>query len=209
MQYKANQQSGLLLNHRSHQSSLQKLQTESVKRAVQRAYPAVNKIIFVSSFIDRESIHVPGVSTIGLFFWFYAGPAIAIRLLGRRLPQRFGTRTVLLVGGVFMASGMFAFTLVHSGQAWKIIIPAILAGCGHGLMFHTMVALTLEKFATEVRATGSTLALMMLDLGTVAGAPALGEIGDRFGFAALFSTIGAFCLAATLLYALLSRPSVR
>lgn len=165
--------------------------------------------IFVSSFIDRESIHVPGVSTIGLFFWFYAGPAIAIRLLGRRLPQRFGTRTVLLVGGVFMASGMFAFTLVHSGQAWKIIIPAILAGCGHGLMFHTMVALTLEKFATEVRATGSTLALMMLDLGTVAGAPALGEIGDRFGFAALFSTIGAFCLAATLLYALLSRPSVR
>ncbi|MDB4423239.1 MFS transporter, partial [Rhodopirellula sp.] len=41
--------------------------------------------IFVASFIDRESLDMPGVSVIGLFFLFYAGVAIIVRLLSRRL----------------------------------------------------------------------------------------------------------------------------
>ena len=37
--------------------------------------------VFVASFIDRESLDMPGISVIGVFFLFYAGIAIVVRLL--------------------------------------------------------------------------------------------------------------------------------
>lgn len=156
--------------------------------------------IYVASFIDREPLRMTSFSVIGVFFWFYAGPAIAIRIFGRQLPQRLGTQNVLIAGGCLMSLGMFAFGWVGTDMPWLIVLPAVLAGSGHSLMFHTMVALTLETFPIEVRGTGSTLALMMLDLGTICGAPVLGQIAQRSGFAAMFATIGATCLAATLVF---------
>ena len=156
---------------------------------------------FLASYVDREPLRFERFSVIGVFFLFYAGPAILIRVFGRHLPQRFSTHRVLIVGGCLMSLGMFFFGVVSTDHSWLIALPAVLAGSGHGLMFHTMTALTLETFPTDVRGTGSTLALMMLDLGTIGGAPLLGQIGERLGFPALFAAIGATCLLATALFA--------
>lgn len=160
--------------------------------------------VFVASFIDDAALKIEGVSVIGLFFLFYAGLGITIRLCSRRLPDRIGARKVLFAGVLFMSVGMCCFSIVDAEHSWRIIIPAVLAGTGHGLMFHTMTSLTLENFPKPVRGTGSALALMMLDLGTLAGAPILGEIGQRFGFGALFGTIGAFCFVTGIAYAISS-----
>jgi MFS family permease len=156
--------------------------------------------IYMANFIDRDSIELGRFSVIGVFFWFYAGPAIAIRILGRQLPQQLGTARVLILGGLLMSLGMFAFALVGSQQPWLIVLPALLAGSGHALMFHTMTALTIATFPLDLRGTGSTLALMLLDLGTICGAPVLGQIGESHGFSALFATIGGVCLAATCVF---------
>ncbi len=137
---------------------------------------------------------------IGLFFLFYAGLGITVRIFSRRLPDRIGAGKVLFVGMLFQAAGMFCFGLVDREHSMRIILPAVLAGIGHGLTFHTMTSLTLAQFPKEVRGTGSAVALMMLDLGTIAGAPILGAIGQRYGFAALFSAIGVFCLIVALAY---------
>ena len=157
--------------------------------------------VFVASFIDRESLDMPGVSVIGLFFLFYAGIAIIVRLLSRRLPDRIGSAKVLLWGVLLMSIGLFCFSIVHVGNPWLISIPAILTGAGHSLMFHTMTSLTLQPFPIAVRGTGSAIALMMLDLGTFLGAPPLGFLGEAYGFAALFATIGGFNLLSGLVYA--------
>ncbi|MDA7873576.1 MFS transporter [Rhodopirellula sp.] len=156
--------------------------------------------IFVASFIDRESLDMPGVSVIGLFFLFYAGVAIIVRLLSRRLPDRIGSAKVLLWGVLLMSIGMFCFSIVHEGNPWLISIPAILTGAGHSLMFHTMTSLTLQPFPIAVRGTGSAIALMMLDLGTFIGAPVLGFVGESYGFSFLFATIGGFNLLSGLTY---------
>jgi len=116
---------------------------------------------------------------------------------------------VLLIGMAFMSGGMFCFSFVDAAASWLIVIPALLTGTGHGLMFHTMTSLTLRSFPSQVRGTGSALALMMLDLGTIAGAPALGIIGDEFGYGALFGSIGAFCLLNGLIYAATSQETDR
>jgi MFS family permease len=157
--------------------------------------------IFVASFIDQASLSIDGVSVIGLFFLCYAGFGIAVRLSSRRLPDRIGSKKVLLVGMLFMSAGMFCFVLVDAADSWLIIVPAVITGIGHGLMFHTMTSLTLEPFPRKVRGTGAALALMMLDLGTIVGAPLLGSIGERFGFPWLFGAIGASCLAVAAIYA--------
>ncbi len=157
--------------------------------------------IFVASFIDRAELEMDGISVIGIFFACYAGLGIIVRLSSRRLPDRIGARKVLFGGMLFMSLGMCCFGLVDAQHSWMIVIPALLAGTGHSLMFHTMVSLTLETFPNAVRGTGSALALMMLDLGTLVGAPILGLIGERFGFGVLFASIGVFCLGAATTYA--------
>ncbi len=157
--------------------------------------------IFVASFIDHASLKIKNVSVIGLFFLGYAGLGIIVRLWSRRLPDRIGSGRVLLVGMCFMSLGMLSFGWVTAERVWLIMVPALLAGIGHSLMFHTMTSLTLENFPSEVRGTGSALALMMLDLGTIAGAPVLGLVGERYGYAILFATIGALCFATAIAYA--------
>jgi len=161
--------------------------------------------VFVASFIDRESLDLPGISAIGLFFLFYAGIAILVRLSSRRLPDRIGGERVLLAGILLMSIGMLCFSLVHEGNPWLISIPALLTGAGHSLMFHTMTSLTLQPFPVAIRGTGSAIALMMLDLGTFIGAPVLGVMGDLYGFSVLFGAIGGFNFLVGVIYAFRSR----
>lgn len=156
--------------------------------------------VFVASFIDDASIRLPGYSTLGVFFWLYAGIAIVVRVGFRGLPEKFGSRKVLVAGGILMSVGMLTFVPVSESMPWLILIPAGLCGTGHGLMFHTMTSLTLHSFPMDVRGTGSALALMMLDAGSIVGAPILGWIGEAWGYEFLFISIAAFCSFAICIY---------
>ncbi len=69
-----------------------------------------------------------------------------------------------------------------------------------------MTSLTIESFPSEVRGTGSVLALMMLDVGMIAGAPPLGMLADTFGFNAMFVAIGCIMVCATIAYWIASIP---
>lgn len=157
--------------------------------------------VFVASFIDDLQLNLGRVSLLGLFFWVYAGWAILIRVSLRRMPERVGAKRVLLAGLLFMAGGMFAFCAVSSERSWLLIIPAVLTGTGHSLMFHTMTSLTIQPFPTQVRGTASALALMMLDLGMFMGAPILGIVGEAMGYSAMFVMVGIMCLVCTSIYA--------
>ena len=152
---------------------------------------------FLASFVDEQELRIVGASEVGYFFLFYAGVGICFRVGLRKIPDQFGAKPVLAFGLVIMSLGMFSFALVNAQSAWLLAIPAVLCGVGHSLTFHTMTSLTIDPFPRELRGTGSALALMMLDLGMFAGAPILGLIGEYWGFAALFASVGAFCLLCT------------
>ncbi len=151
---------------------------------------------FVATFIDQHKLAIDGVSVIGLYFLCYSGMGITIRLGSRAIFTRLSDKVVLVAGVFVMGMGMFCYPLVTSQHPWMIVVPALLCGMGHGLMFHTMTSLTIQPFPVAVRGTGSALALMMLDLGTIVGSPILGAIGDAHGYGALFTTIGCLCLIA-------------
>ncbi len=161
---------------------------------------------FLAAYIDDVGLAIPGTSAIGIFFLGYAGWGITVRLSLRRVPDRIGRRRVLLAGIVIMALGMFSFLLVDPTEGWWLIVPGIICGNGHALMFHTMTSLALERFPADVRGTGSALTLMMLDGGLIAGAPILGQIAASFGFDWLFITVGVTCLVVASIYTWSSIP---
>ena len=165
--------------------------------------------VFLANFIDKSPLRIDGLSVIGLFFWFYAGIAIVVRLGFRRLPDRIGPHRVLIFGTAVMSLGMFSYLFVSANHPWAIMVPALLTGAGHGLMFHTMTSLTVSKFPHELQGTGSTWVLMMVDMGMIFGAPLLGAVGEAFGFQAIFVVVGIIGILSGVVYgaATLRRPS--
>ena len=105
-----------------------------------------------------------------------------------------------------MGIGMLTYPLVDAEHVWRIMIPALICGTGHSLMFHTGTSLILESFPSKVRGTGSSLSLTMLDVGLIAGAPVLGSIADRHGYDWLFIAVGASCFLVGAIYAWSSIP---
>lgn len=157
---------------------------------------------FLASFIDQVGLRIPSVSVMGLYFWCYAGAGILLRIFGRRLPEIMGRQRVLVAGMCCMALGLATFSIVRADWPYLIIVPALLSGIAHGLAFHTMTSLTLAAFPDHLHGTGSSLALMMLDIGTIAGAPLLAMVADSFSFPAMFLTAACVIAAATMLYAI-------
>jgi MFS family permease len=162
--------------------------------------------VFLASYVDEGPLEIPGVSTIGLFFWCYAGWGLIVRVTVRRMADTVGRRKMLLAGMFLMSMGMFCFWFVDEAHAWMIIVPALITGTAHGLVFHTMTSLTIESFPSEVRGTGSALTLMMLDMGMILGAPILGQIAETFGFNWMYTAIGVFSLVAAATYGYSSIP---
>ena len=155
-------------------------------------------MVFLAHVVDDLGLLVGGQSAMGPFFVVYATVGLTIRLLLRRVPDRFGNRKVLIAGTMVMGLGMLAFLgVTHLHLTW-LFIAAVLCGMGHALMFHTNTALVLESFPVVVRGTGSALSLMALDLGMVGGSPVLGLVADHWGYQQMFGGVAVLCfLTAT------------
>ena len=121
---------------------------------------------------------------IGTFFLFYTSTAFAVRIIGRRIPERLGRRKSVLLGLLCMAISMVLYLPVQN--QWHLVAPALPAAIAHALLFPSVATLGTESFPECYRATGISLILGLVDLGTLFGAPALGAIIDNAGFEAMF-----------------------
>ncbi len=129
------------------------------------------------------------LSGIGTFFLFYSPTAIVLRLLGRRWPERLGRRKAALIGLACVSASMLLYLFVE--REWDLVWVALVAGTGHALLFPSVTTLGAESFPERYRATGTTLILSFVDVGTLCGAPVLGAVIDRFGFNAMFCVTAA------------------
>ncbi len=125
--------------------------------------------IFLRTYAADLDIH-----RIGLFFGVYAPTAIATRLLTRRLPERFGTKPMILVGITGLVVGQLLFLLV--GAEWQLVVPGVVYGFSHAVMFPSVVAAGSHVFPSRHRGLGTTLILGTFDAGQLVGAPTAGAI---------------------------------
>lgn len=166
--------------------------------AVTLAFGACMTVPFV--FLANYADQLPD-SDLGPFFTVYASVGLIVRLGLRSWPDQFGPKRVMMAGMALFALGNWTFLFASPAQAWWILVAGGICGAAHGLTFHSMVALVLHPFPPEHRGTGSTLALMGLDIGTFLSAQSLGLLIERFGFQALFHTVSLCCLASIAIFA--------
>jgi MFS family permease len=143
-----------------------------------------------------------GFSGLRSFFLVYASTAFVLRVVGRHWPQRMGRGNAILLGLSGTATSMVLYLTV--GREGQLVVPALVAGAAHALLFPSAVSLGADAFPDLHRGTGITLLLGFIDLGMLVGAPVLGGVVDYGGFSAMFVTAALVIASAGTIY-LLSR----
>ncbi|MBN1591516.1 MAG: MFS transporter [Pirellulales bacterium] len=136
-----------------------------------------------------------GIARMATFFGVYAGAAVITRICARRWPERFGLAPIILLGLVLLVAGLLSFLLVQA--AWQLVIPAVIFGVAHAIVFPPTIAASTLSFPEHCRGLGTMLILAAYDLGVLIGAPLAGAVvqySDRFGlppYPTMFVTMAA------------------
>jgi MFS family permease len=138
---------------------------------------------------------------IGTFFLGYSLSAFLFRLLTRRWGETVGRHQMALIGMAALTAGLLAFLPVRS-ELW-FLVPAVVCGLGHALLFPAVVSLGSGRFPPRYRGSATTLVLGFIEVGTIISAPLLGAIIDYFdhrGFAQMFCTTATVCAVVGAIY---------
>lgn len=152
----------------------------------------------VFAFLKRY-VEIEDVGSVGLFFSFYAGSAIALRVLFGWLPDRVGPKRALYPSlvAIGMALGTLAFA---PSDAW-VAVAGVLAGLGHGFAFPILSAMVVDRASAADRGSAVSLFTAVFDAGLLFGSPLLGWIAEltdyrrMFAVGALIPIVGAVFFA--------------
>ena len=126
-----------------------------------------------------------GVPSPAALWGTYAAGAVLARLLGGRLPDRFGPRNL-----VAPALASYGGAFVVAAAAWStegFLAAGLLAGIGHGYAFPVLASQTVTRTPDHLR--GSALATFtgLWDLSGLVLTPCFGAFSDVFGDASMFA----------------------
>ncbi len=117
-----------------------------------------------------------GLGGISGYWTAYAVSAFVIRLATAQLSQTVGRYRLITVG--LAAQGIGLLGIIPASQSWHLLIPAVICGLGHALLFPSIVSLGAQRFPGRYRGSGTNLAMGFVDFGTALSAPLLGRIID-------------------------------
>jgi MFS family permease len=149
--------------------------------------------VFLTRFATEQDIE-----GIGVFFTGYAVSAFAFRILAARWSRQIGRHWMLVRGLAGHALGHFLLAFATSG--WDFIIPSIICGFGHALLFPAVVSLGSGAFPKEARGSGTAITLAFVDFGQLAFSPLFGRVIVAYGFPAMFFTSSVVALTVGIAY---------
>ena len=144
---------------------------------------------FMRTYVDDT-----GIGSVGLFFAAYACTAVALRLLGSWVPDRFGRAPVLYPSLVAITAGYLA--MAFGSSTASIVVAGILCGGGLGYVYPITFADVIERSSPQERGSAMAAYTLFWDLGALIGSPALGWVILHFGYTAMFATAGVLMLVA-------------
>jgi EmrB/QacA subfamily drug resistance transporter len=136
---------------------------------------------FLTQFL-QEVLHYSPLKT-GLAFLPFTVALFAMsQLSARRLVQRFGGKTVMVVGLTVSTSGVLLLTQLAASSSYvSLLAPLVLFGAGNGLAFVPLTSTSLSGVRPEEAGAASGLVNVMQQLG---GALGLAVLVSVFGTAA-------------------------
>jgi MFS family permease len=170
-------------------------------------------ITFVFSFVLtayftflKTFVNETGVGSVGLFFAFYAGTAITLRLTLGWVPDRIGPKRALMPAMLFLAAGLVVLSGATTDSA--VAVAGVLCGTGHGYSFPILYALTVTRARVAERGAAMAVYTGLFDVGTLVGGPILGVTIRWFSYDAMFLTAAGFVVVGLGLFALWDRDAL-
>jgi len=143
------------------------------------------------------------IAPLGLFFAFYSGAAIFLRLGLGWLPDRAGPKRVLVPALGCLALGLASLAAVETPVG--LAAAGVLCGLGHGMTFPILMGLVVTRSRPAERGASIALFTAVFDAGPMLGGPAFGWIARDLGYDALFASAGALLFAGAIVFALWDR----
>ena len=141
-----------------------------------------------------------GIGNRGLFFSFFTGSSLLVRIIGGRLSDRFGRRFVLKMSTFILFASMTV--IGFSTSTTQFFLGAFFFGIGYGLNSPTLFAWTIDLSPEENRGKGISTLFIALEIGIGLGALISGSLYQGiysrfpliFGCSAIFSLLAFFYL---------------
>lgn len=126
-----------------------------------------------------------GAMPVSAYFVSYSTAAVISRLFGGKLADRFGEKRLIPVSLVIAGTGFVFLTQVTSTMG--LIGTGFVAGLGHGLLFPSLIALSIRPIAVGDRGKVTGILTGGVDAGLFLGSLTMGQLGEYFGFQAIFA----------------------
>ncbi len=149
--------------------------------------------VFLTRFATEQNIE-----GIGVFFSGYALSAFGFRILVSTWSRQIGRHWMLVLGLSGHTVGHFLLAFASSG--WHFVIPSIICGFGHSLLFPAVVSLGSGAFPKDARGSGTAIILAFVDFGQFIFAPLMGRIIDDYGFPPMFFVSSAVASVIAAIY---------
>jgi len=137
-----------------------------------------------------------GLEGAGSIFALNAAIVIAVRLLGRKIPDRFGPRRAATVAMVLAASGLGVIALVQTPTG--LYGGTVVLALGQALVFPALMTIVVATAPAEGRSSAVGSFTACADLGYAIGAISLGGVAAAAGYSGVFA-VAALAAAAGVL----------
>lgn len=151
-----------------------------------------------SAFLPDHATDV-GLGGSAALFATYSAVCLTLRLVGARVPARFGP--VRTVCGALSALGASLFLLAAVPEPWALWASAALAGVGMAFMYPSLMAFAVDSTDERGRARVMASFTMFFDLGAAVGGLGLGVLAEMVSKRAAFAAgVVLIALSVTLLF---------
>ncbi len=136
--------------------------------------------------------------SIGLFFSWYTGAAIALRIGLGWLPDRLGAKRVFYPSMLALAVALAILSRAQS-VVW-IAVAGTLAGIGHGYAFPILSTFAVDRAHPADRGSAMALFTAIFDAGILIGSPSLGLLIEATDYRTMFLVAAAIPLVGTAVF---------
>ena len=135
-----------------------------------------------------------GIENKGIFYTYFTGSSLLVRILGGKISDKFGRKSVLYfsTGFLFVSMVMIGF----SQSVTQFYVGAFVFGLGNGLNSPALFAWAIDVTPEKTRGRGVSTIFIFLELGIGLGALVAGSVfqGIDSRLPWIFSTAGFFSL---------------
>jgi MFS family permease len=160
-----------------------------------------SRLSFVAPFAYQKSI-----AQVGWYFALYSGIAVALRLFGGSVLDRFGVERIL--GPAMGLLGIGVAILALTGTSGALLGAAVLGGVGHSYAYPALSAMIIAHTPAGAFGRSSVVYTSVFDSASMLAPYLLGIIATLWGYAPMFVIAGLVSVCAAVYFDALGDATV-